>query len=231
MSGRTLTKLIESVIGGQSEQDDLLEEVAPPETPVNVVSLDTTQVEKIASVLEEIALKGLENILEKEAMAKCGSCGKSCKQSHRDCPSCGAAMAKQAASKAVKPPPGTNDGTMLSGTSGTQHTSTKSSPPMKSAPTGKVENNSKERPGGTASVDTSSTQKGTHHSALASNEAAINASPTLKEKEVAPALSAVLQNAGKGSNHRKMQKVAGHDPEAIRAEIAKRLAAKESTNA
>lgn len=231
MSGRTLTKLIESVLGGQSEQDDFVEE-APPETSGGVEVLDTTQVEKIASVLEAISLRGLENILEKEAMAKCGSCGKNCKQSHKDCPSCGASIAKHAAaSKAVKAPPGTNEGTMLSGTSGTQRTSTKNAPPMKSAPTGKVENNSKERPGGTSSVDTSAKQKGTHHSALASNEAAINASPTLKEKEVAPALSAVLQNAGKDANHRKMQKVAGHDPEAIRAEIAKRLAARESTNA
>lgn len=201
MSSRTLTRLIQDVIGGQSEvEEDTLEVSSTPSTPTtSTETLDTSQVEKIAAVLEAISLKGLENILEKQAAAKA--------------------------------PPGTNESTQLSGTSGTQHTSTKSAPPMKSAPTGKVEDNSKTRPGGTSSVDTSSKQKGTHHSALASNEAAINASPTIKEKEVAPALSAVLRNAGGDANHRKMQKVAGHDPEAIRAEIAKRLAAMESTNA
>lgn len=128
------------------------------------------------------------------------------------------------ATAADKAPPATNAGVMHKGTSGHQVTSTKHAPPMKGKAHGKVEDNSSGHPGGTTAVDTKGKEHKTHHPALGSNEAAINASPTIKEKEVASSLGAVLDAAGGDANHQKMKKVASHNLEQVRAELARRVA-------
>ncbi len=195
MSARTMNQLIASVIKGDESPETSTPEVGRVENPPRVEATGSEDAEKVASVLEFIAQRGVESFLVKEATR---------------------------ASEA--PDTGTNAHQNLKGTSGHQHLSTTHAPPMKQPPGGKPEDNSKTRPGGGGSVDTKGKQQGTHHPALASNEAAIAASPTIKEKEVAPALGAVLKAAGPESNHTKMKKTASeHDLGQIRAELARRV--------
>jgi hypothetical protein len=152
-------------------------------------------VEKLASILEFISSRGVATLLKT------------------------AAPASQA-------PAGTNAGANLKGSSGSQHMSTKNAPPMKSSKSGPTETNAAKKPAaGSGSVDTTGKATGTSHPALSSNEAAINASPTVKEKQVSSSLKAVLSNAGSGANHEKMKKTAGHNLDAIRTELARRAAA------
>jgi hypothetical protein len=88
------------------------------------------------------------------------------------------------------------------------------------------ETNASGHPGGAGSIDTSGAEHGTHHPSLSSNESAINASPTMKEQRVAPALKKTLKHAGGDNNHQKMKKHAGeHDLDQVREELARRVAA------
>lgn len=194
MSQRTLNQLIASVISGAEEDEE--SEVSTPQvvraenTQRTAVQADDT--EKLASALEFIGYRGIENFLK-------------------------------TATEASAPPAGTNYGVMHKGTSGRQITSMKHAPPMRSKAHGKVEDNAHGHPGGTSAVDTTRHGHGTHHAALSSNEAAINASPTIKEKNMAAELDAVLDSAGPDANHQKM-KMAGHDLDLLRAELARRAA-------
>lgn len=220
MSSRSLNQLIASVISGAEEAE------AAEETSATVAQVETrprtsevsNDVEKLASVLEFLGQRGIENLLVKEAMEKCGACGKKCAAGMAKCASCGAPMVKKAGAA-----PQTNESANLKGTSGKQVTSTKASPPMKSKGSGPVENTMSKKPMA-GSANTSSTEHGTHHPALASNESAIKASPTMKEQRVAPALKKVLSNAGGDSNHQKMKKANEHNLDEIRAELARRVA-------
>lgn len=232
MSQRTLNQLIASVISGAEEEPSV------EETP-EVVRAENTQrtavqaddAEKLASALEFIGYRGIETFFKTATAASAPPPGtndpKALKEtSHKHTPANvpppGTNFSKKA-SPAMHPPAGTNYGVMHKGTSGHQVTSMKHAPPMKSKAHGKVEDNAHGHPGGTSAVDASRHGHGTHHAALGSNEAAINASPTIKEKNMAAELDAVLDSAGPDANHQKM-KMAGHNLDLVRAELARRVA-------
>lgn len=114
------------------------------------------------------------------------------------------------------------------------------SPPMSAGKkAGSVGTNEKSRPGGGSEQATVGEKgKGSHHSALSSNEAAINYTKTEKAKQVAPALDALLdarpfadpkvkENLSHASGVDKNIKTAGaNGPTAdmVRQELARRIA-------
>lgn len=233
MPQRTLNQLIASVISGAEEEEE--SEVSTPQvvraenTQRTAVQADDT--EKLASALEFIGYRGIENFLKTATDASAPPAGTNDPKARKDTsqkhtaanvPPPGTNFHKKA-SAAMHPPAGTNYGVMHKGTSGRQITSMKHAPPMRSKAHGKVEDNAHGHPGGTSAVDTTRHGHGTHHAALSSNEAAINASPTVKEKNMAAELDAVLDSAGPDANHQKM-KMAGHDLDLLRAELARRAA-------
>lgn len=232
MSQRTLNQLIASVISDaedESEVENSVEVARVQSAPRTTVQTD--EAEKIASTLEFLAHRGIENFLKVATEASAPPAGTNDPKARKDTsqhhtaanvPPPGTNFSKKATA-AMAPPSGTNYGTMHMGRSGHQITSTKHAPPVRSAPYGKVEDNSHGHPGGTSAVDTASKGHATHHPALASNDAAAHASPTIKEKHVASALDAVLDSAGPDANHQKM-KMANHNLELVRAELARRLA-------
>lgn len=231
MSQRTLNQLIASVISGAEEESETpTPQVVRAETaPRATAQVDDT--EKLASALEFIGYRGVENFFKTATEASDPPAGTNDPKARKDTskkhtpanvPPPGTNFSKKA-STAMHPPAGTNYGVMHKGVSGHQVTSTKHAPPMKSKAHGKVEDNAHGHPGGTTAVDASRHGHGTHHAALGSNEAAINASPTIKEKNMAAELDAVLDSAGPDANHQKM-KMAGHDLDLVRAELARRAA-------
>lgn len=230
MSARTLNQLIASVITGadDAEVEDSAEVVRTETAPR--VSVPTDEVEKLASALEFVGQRGVESFFKVSQAtrpppgtnAKDALPETSHKRTPANTPHKGTNFQKKATA-ASEPPPGTNYGVMHKGTSGSYVTSTKAAPPMRSAPYGKVEDNDAGHPGGTSSADTTGTGHATHHPVLSSNEAAINASPTIMEKHVAPALSKILNNAGPGHNHQKMKMA--HNIDEVREELARRVAA------
>jgi hypothetical protein len=232
MSQRTLNQLIASVISGAEEEESVYPtpQVVRAETaPRATAQVDDT--EKLASALEFIGYRGIESFFKTATEASAPPAGTNDPKARKDTsqkhtpanvPPPGTNFSKKASS-AMHPPAGTNYGVMHKGMSGRQITSMKHAPPMKSKAHGKVEDNAHGHPGGTTAVDTSRHGHGTHHAALSSNEAAINASPTIKEKNMAAELDAVLDSAGPDANHQKM-KMAGHDLDLVRAELARRAA-------
>ncbi len=236
---RTLNQLIESAVLGGEEA----EEVAPPrvetvhEAPAHSeVYADLADAEKVAGALEFLGRRGIANLLGgHEKLAMCAKCGKSHKGGKK-CPYCGG-MKKKAAEHGLGNV-GTNAGQMHREHVQRQVPHNRYSSPMSQPGHGAGITNAGQKPGGGAgSVDTSGTGHGTHHSALSSNESAINYDKREKAKKVSPALSRVLKasafsdpklkenlsNAsGKGDKNIHTKKASENDLGAIRAELARR---------
>jgi hypothetical protein len=220
---------------------------APPAPPA--VEDDFEDVEKLASVLENLGRRGLANVLgtEKTAKEHCPECGRAdCKcpaAKSKECPECGKAkckcppMGKKAGhTTASSPPSGTNDGPPKKESHKSQVGPHKGAPSMKEPGYGQIPNNGKGRPGSGGSPDTSSNEKGTHHKSLASNEAAISMTKKEKTKRTSPALNSLLSATPYSDNKHKeslshpetdknIHSKKAHDEEAIKAELARRLAA------
>lgn len=209
---KSLNDMIAEAIAGGEEVEEQVAQApeAKREAPASSATSVEDDVEKLASVMEFLGHTGVENLLEKGATA------------------------------ASAPPAGTNASTMHKPQKVSQVGHNKHSPPMKSSGSGKVEDNSKSPAGGGGSVDTSSTGKGDHHPALASNEAVINAKATVKSNNVKPAINKVLDatpfadpkareavsHAAEGGDKNTHKKTAGeHDLAEVRAELARRAKA------
>jgi len=102
---------------------------------------------------------------------------------------------------------------------------------------GSVENNAGSKPGSSSSVDTGSSEGGTHHSALSGNQSAIDFDKKTKAQRVAPALRKVLDttpfadgklkenlSGASGKGDKNVHSKSAHDVEAVRREIARRAA-------
>jgi hypothetical protein len=197
-----------AVLGSEAETSEDVRTVQ--EAPRDLPQVDLGEAEKIASALEFLGRRGIGSFLE-----------------------------KQAASSAACAPEGTNESQMHMPKGQKQVGPHKGAPPMQPPGPGKIPNNEDKRPGSGGSVDTSDTGKGDHHSALASNEAAINYDKKEKAKKVAPALQKLLKAApfadpklkenlsgagGKGDKNIHSKTASAHDLDAIRQELASRVA-------
>jgi hypothetical protein len=215
---RTLNDLIAAAVtGGEEAEVSATPTVEVQTQETEKVASDTNfdDIEKLASALDFLGRQNLGDLFTKEAKAHSSS--------------------KTEASKA---PEGTNEGQMHAEHVQKQTGPHKDAPPMKPPGFGKIPNNEKERPGMPSpkdGVDTKGQGLGTHHPALASNEAAINYDKKEKAKKVAPALSAVLDNtpfsdpklkenlssaSGKGDKNIHSKKA--HDLAAVKAELQRR---------
>lgn len=211
---RTLNDLIAAAVTGGEEAESSAAptvEVQPQETEKVAYDTQPDDIEKLASALDFLGRQDLGSIFSKEAKSHSSS------------------------TKASKAPEGTNEGQMHSGSGQRQVGPHKDAPPMKPPGFGKVPNNERERPGSGRSVDTKGRGQGSHHPALASNEAAINYDKKEKAKKVAPALSAVLDHkpftdpklkenlsnaSGKGDKNIHSKKA--YDLAAVKAELQRR---------
>jgi hypothetical protein len=162
---RTLNDLIATAVLGGEE----VEEAAPASAEVRTQPLAEAtdvpnDVEKIAAALEFMGRRGVGVLLEKQA----------------------------AGGKAGDGNVGTNCGQMHSEKVQKQVGPHAGAPPMKAPGYGQIPNNAGKKPGGGKEVDTAAQGHGTHHPALASNEAAIAYTKKEKAKKVVPALGQVL---------------------------------------
>jgi len=204
----TLNELIANAILGGEEAESQAPETAETVTEEPAARVETFgDVEKLASALEFMARRGISSLLEKQA----------------------------GGSAACPPNSGTNMGQMHAEKTQKQVGPHAGAPPMKPPGFGKLPNNEGQKPGGGKEVDTAAQGHGTHHPALASNEAAINFTKKEKAKKVAPALGKVLDTtafadgklkenlsgaSGKGDKNIKK----AHDIGAVRAELERRVA-------
>ena len=162
-----LNDMIAAAVSGDFSDDVLPEDAAGviQEEPVNVPEVDADEAEKLASALDYIGRKGVGTFVK--------------------------------IAGAADVPEGTNMGQRLANTTKTQVGPHAGAPPMKEPGLGLIPNNAGKKPGLPApagGIDVGSQGKGTHHSALASNDAAIAFTKKEKAKKTSGALKAVLDN-------------------------------------